>query len=202
MADIGIMGGTFDPIHNGHLLLGKQAYEEYGLDEVWFMPSGKPPHKSDHHVTAVEDRCEMVRLAIAEHPYFVFSDFEVKRSGNTYTAQTLRLLNEAYPQHHFYFIIGADSLYEIESWYHPGEVMEQTTLLVAGREYEGALRSLDDQVAYLSDKYGASIRLLHCDEVDISSGELREMESRGKRLYKYVPKPVEEYIMTRGLYQE
>ena len=80
--------------------------------------------------------------------------------------------------------------------------MEQTTLLVAGREYKGALRSLDDQAASLSDKYGASIRLLHCDEVDISSGELREMESRGKRLYKYVPKPVEEYIMTRGLYQE
>lgn len=202
MADIGIMGGTFDPIHNGHLLLGKQAYEEYDLDEVWFMPSGKPPHKTDHRVTAVDERCEMVRLAIAEYPYFVFSDFEVKRTGNTYTAQTLRLLNEAYPQHHFYFIIGADSLYEIEKWYHPGEVMEQTTLLVAVREYEGAPRSLEDQVAYLCDKYQASIRLLHCDEVDISSGELREMEGRGKRLYKYVPKPVEQYIMTRGLYQE
>lgn len=202
MADIGIMGGTFDPIHNGHLLLGKQAYEEYDLDEIWFMPSGKPPHKSDYRVTAVEDRCEMVRLAIAEFPYFVFSDFEVTRSGNTYTAQTLRLLNEAYPQHHFYFIIGADSLYEIEKWYHPGEVMEQTTLLVAGREYEGAPRTLEAQVDYLCGKYQASISQLHCDEVDISSGELREMESRGRRLYKYVPKPVEQYILSRGLYQE
>lgn len=202
MAEIGIMGGTFDPIHNGHLLLGKQAYEEYGLDEVWFMPSGKPPHKSDHRVTEVGERCEMVRLAIAEYPYFVFSDFEVKRSGNTYTAQTLRLLNEAYPQHHFYFIIGADSLYEIEKWYHPQEVMEQTTLLVAGREYEGAPRTLEDQVDYLCGKYRASIRLLHCDEVDISSAQLREMEGRGRRLYKYVPKPVEQYIMARGLYQE
>lgn len=202
MAEIGIMGGTFDPIHNGHLLLGKQAYEEYGLDEVWFMPSGKPPHKSDHRVTEVGERCEMVRLAIAEYPYFVFSDFEVKRSGNTYTAQTLRLLNEAYPQHHFYFIIGADSLYEIEKWYHPQEVMEQTTLLVAGREYEGAPRTLEDQVSYLCGKYRASIRLLHCDEVDISSAQLREMEGRGRRLYKYVPKPVEQYIMARGLYQE
>lgn len=202
MAEIGIMGGTFDPIHNGHLLLGKQAYEEYGLDEVWFMPSGKPPHKSDHRVTEVGERCDMVRLAIAEYPYFVFSDFEVKRSGNTYTAQTLRLLNEAYPQHHFYFIIGADSLYEIEKWYHPQEVMEQTTLLVAGREYEGAPRTLEDQVDYLCSKYRASIRLLHCDEVDISSAQLREMEGRGRRLYKYVPKPVEQYIMARGLYQE
>lgn len=202
MADIGIMGGTFDPIHNGHLLLGKQAYEEYRLNEIWFMPSGKPPHKSDHRVTEVEDRCEMVRLAIAEFPYFVFSDFEVKRSGNTYTAQTLRLLQEAYPQHHFYFIIGADSLYEIEKWYHPGEVMAYTILLVAGREYDGAPRTLEAQMEYLCGKYQASIRQLHCDEVDISSGELRDMEARGKRLYKYVPKPVEQYITERGLYQE
>lgn len=202
MADIGIMGGTFDPIHNGHLLLGKQAYEEYDLDEIWFMPSGRPPHKTDHRVTAVEDRCEMVRLAIAGIPYFVFSDFEVNRSGNTYTAQTLGLMKEAYPEHYFYFIIGADSLYEIENWYHPSEVMAQTTLLVAGREYEGAPRTLEAQIAYLCDKYQASIRQLHCDEVDISSGELREMEARGRRLYKYVPKPVEQYIMARRLYQE
>lgn len=202
MADIGIMGGTFDPIHNGHLLLGKQAYEEYNLKEIWFMPSGKPPHKTDHRVTAVEERCEMVRLAVADYPYFAYSDFEVQRSGNTYTAQTLRLLQEAYPQHRFFFIIGADSLFEIEKWYHPEEVMARTTLLVAGREYEGAPRTLEEQIVYLGDRYGASIRRLHCDEVDISSAELREMEARGRRLYKYVPKPVEQYIVTRGLYQE
>lgn len=202
MADIGIMGGTFDPIHNGHLLLGKQAYEEYGLDQIWFMPSGKPPHKTDHRVTKVEDRCEMVRLAIADYPYFVYSDFEVQRLGNTYTAQTLDLLRKAYTQHRFFFIIGADSLFEIEKWYHPEEVMAQAVLLVAGRDYEGAPRTLDAQIDYIAQKYKADIRRLHCDEVDISSAELREMEARGKRLYKYVPKPVEEYIMARGLYQE
>lgn len=202
MADIGIMGGTFDPIHNGHLLLGKQAYEEYSLDQIWFMPSGKPPHKTDHRVTKVEDRCEMVRLAIADYPYFVYSDFEVQRFGNTYTAQTLQLLRQAYAQHRFFFIIGADSLFEIEKWYHPEEVMAQTTLLVAGRDYEGAPRTLDAQIDYLTGKYKADIRRLHCEEVDISSAELREMEAKGRRLYKYVPKPVEQYIMTRGLYQE
>lgn len=202
MADIGIMGGTFDPIHNGHLLLGKQAYDEYALDEIWFMPSGTPPHKTDHRVTEVEDRCEMVRLAIQDHPYFRFSDFEVKRSGNTYTAQTLQLLQDSYPEHRFFFIVGADSLYEIEEWYHPEEVMKQTTLLVAGREYEEASRSLNEQIEYLSRKYQATILQLHCDEVDISSEELREMEARGKRLFKYVPKEVEAYIQEHGLYQE
>lgn len=202
MADIGIMGGTFDPIHNGHLLLGKQAYEEYNLDQIWFMPSGKPPHKTDHRVTEVQERCEMVRLAIAEYSYFVYSDFEVRRSGNTYTAQTLHLLKEAYPQHRFFFIIGADSLFELEKWYRPDEVMAQTTLLAAGRDYEEAPRTLDAQIDYLRKKYGASIYRLHCDEVDISSAKLREMEARGKRLYQYVPKPVAQYIMTKGLYQE
>ena len=105
MAKIGIMGGTFDPIHNAHLILGRQAWKEYSLDEVWFMPSHIPPHKTDHQITDTNDRCEMVKLAIAEYPYFRFSDFEISRTGNTYTAQTLQLLKEAYPEHTFYFIV-------------------------------------------------------------------------------------------------
>ncbi len=202
MADIGIMGGTFDPIHNGHLLLGRQAFQEYHLEEVWFMPSGNPPHKTDHHVTDVKERCEMVCLAIADYPYFRFSDFEARRPGNTYTAQTLKLLSESYPQHRFFFIIGADSLYEIEKWYHPAEVMARATILVAGREYEGAHCSIDEQIASLRARYGADIRRLHCEEIDISSGELREMEARGRKLFKYVPKAVEQYIEDHGMYRE
>ena len=123
MAEIGIMGGTFDPIHNGHLLLGKQAYEEYKLDQIWFMPSGTPPHKKDHKVTDVKDRVAMVQLAIKKFPFFYCSDFEIQRPGNTYTAQTLQLLHQEYPKHRFYFIVGADSLYQIEKWYHPAEVL-------------------------------------------------------------------------------
>lgn len=202
MADIGILGGTFDPIHNGHLLLGKQAYQEYHLQEVWFMPSGQPPHKKDHPVTAAEDRCEMVRLAIAEYPYFRLSEFEVKRSGNSYTAQTLMLLRAEYPEHRFFFIIGADSLYEIEHWYRPEEVMRQVTLLVADREYDQGTGSIEEQIDYLEDKYLARIHLLHCKEVDISSHELRDMAARGKHLFKYVPGNVEKYIISHKLYQD
>ena len=87
MAKIGILGGTFDPIHNGHLALGKQAYEQFGLDEIWFMLSGHPPHKKGRLVTEGKEREDMVKLAIASVPYFVYSDFELKREGNTYTAQ-------------------------------------------------------------------------------------------------------------------
>lgn len=201
MADIGIMGGTFDPIHNGHLMLGQQAYQEYHLDAVWFMPSGQPPHKLDHTVAPAKDRQAMVCLAIAAYPYFTCSDFEVSRAGNSYTAQTLALLQEAYPEHRFYFIIGADSLYEMEHWYHPEQVMARTTLLVAGRNYQRADRSIDEQIAYLTQTYQARIYRLHCEEVDISSQELRQMVSDGRRLDQLMPESVADYIYSHKLYR-
>lgn len=202
MADIGILGGTFDPVHNGHLQLGKQAYQEYQLQEVWFMPVGLPPHKKDHWITAAEDRCEMVRLAIEAYPYFRLSEFEVNRSGSSYTAQTLALLQAEYPEHRFFFIIGADSLYEIERWYQPEDIMRQVTLLVAGREYDRGTCSIEEQIRYLQDKYQARIFLLHCKEVDISSHKLREMAVKGKHLLEYMPEKVEHYIISHKLYQD
>lgn len=201
MGKIGIMGGTFDPIHNGHLMLGKQAYTEYGLDQIWYMPSGQPPHKRDHEVTAAGMRLAMTRLAVEGHKEFACSDFEVSRKGNTYTAQTLRLLRETYPQHTFYFIAGADSLFEIETWYEPGQVMAQTIILAAYREYKEADCSMERQIAYLTEKYGADIRLLHCGEMAVSSAELRRMAAEGKSIGEYVPKRVLEYIKVHGLYQ-
>lgn len=202
MGKIGIMGGTFDPIHNGHLMLGKQAYQEYSLNEVWYMPSGHPPHKNSHHVTEPIMRLAMTELAVKDYEGFVCSDFEVKRTGYTYTAQTLKLLHEAYPEHSFYFIIGADSLYEIENWYEPDQVLAQAVILTAQREYEDADCSMDRQAAYLVSKYQADIRMLHCGEMDISSAELRSMTARGQSIADYVPRRVMEYIEAHGLYQE
>lgn len=202
MGKVGIMGGTFDPVHNGHLMLGEQAYKEYGLKEVWYMPSGHPPHKKSRKVTDPSMRLAMAKLAMKAHEGFVCSDFEVKRTGYTYTAQTLRLLHEAYPEHSFYFIIGADSLYEIESWYEPDQVLAQAVILTAQREYEEADRSMDRQIAYLASKYGADIRTLHCGEMDISSAELRRMVAMGQSITDYVPEEVAAYISAHGLYQE
>ncbi|MDO5348474.1 MAG: nicotinate-nucleotide adenylyltransferase [Lachnospiraceae bacterium] len=201
MAKIGIMGGTFDPIHNGHLMLGRQALEEYQLDQIWFMPSGQPPHKKDHPVTDADIRCEMVRLALLGQPGFLFSDFEIRRPGNTYTAQTLALLHQEYPQHEFYFIVGADSLYEIEGWYEPERIMSQTVILAAGREYEGIHRSLKGQMNYLKEKYGAQIEYLHCREMDISSEEIRSLTAEGQSVKALVPEAVFAYMEKNHLYQ-
>lgn len=202
MAKIGIMGGTFDPIHKGHLLLGRQAYTEYELDEIWYMPSGQPPHKKGRRITPAEDRCAMVRLAIADEPRFQLSEFEIAREGNTYTAQTLKLLAEAYPEHEFHFIIGADSLYEIEGWYHPAEVLAAVPILVAEREYDHEHLTMDQQIAYLSKKYICNIQKLHCREIDVASSDIRRCISEGESIQVYVPAEVEAYILAHGLYQE
>ncbi len=201
MSKIGIMGGTFDPIHNGHLRLAEQAYHQYHLDAVWFMPSGQPPHKKDHKVTDADIRCKMVQIAIAEYPYFCCSDFEVKRCGNTYTAQTLALLKEKYPEHRFYFIVGADSLYEIESWYHPELVMKETTFLAAGRAYPKAARPIEEQILYLEQTYKADIRHLNCEEISISSEEIRKLAARGHSITSLIPPKVEDYIRMHQLYK-
>ena len=202
MANIGIVGGTFDPIHNGHILLGEQAYREYQLDEIWYMPSGQPPHKRDHHVTAGSIRLELTRLAIKGRAGFCCSDFEIRRSGTTYTAQTLSLLHQQYPGNVFYFIIGADSLYEMEHWYTPELVMKQAVLLVAGREYGKSQRSVDQQILYLKGKYECDIRRPHCPEMLVSSAMLRKMAAQGESIEAYVPHSVYEYIVTHHLYQE
>lgn len=202
MANIGIVGGTFDPIHNGHLLLGRQAYEEYHLDAIWYMPSGQPPHKKSRIITDAKSRCDMVSLAIQGNNHFFLSEFETARAGNTYTAQTLKLLKEAYPEHEFSFIIGADSLYEIEHWYHPEQVLSSVTILVAEREYPKEHPSVDWQIAYLTEKYSCDIRKLHCEELDISSEEIRRMIRCGEEISEYVPEKVGEYILCRHLYQE
>lgn len=181
MRRVGILGGTFDPVHNGHLLLGEQAHREYGLDEIWFMPSHVPPaqkRSSYHRRSGSASGCwSLPRESV---PYFQVSDFEMGREGNTYTAQTLALLKEAYPDIEVYFIIGADSLYQLESWYHPEQVMAQAVLLVSGRTYEDGGVSLEDEVSYLNKKYGVMIRILHNPKIEEAVRGLRKRRRWGR----------------------
>ncbi len=202
MTKIGILGGTFDPVHNGHLRLGKQAYREYGLDQVWFMPSGRPPHKKDHTVTDAKHRCAMIRLAVREQEGLQLSEFEIGRPGTTYTAMTLELLRQSFPGYAFYFIVGADSLYEMETWYRPEQIFSLAKILAAWRECGEARRPFYEQIEYLQKKFGAWIRPLHCPAEDISSSRIRRMAGEGQSLTGLVPEAVADYITAHRLYQE
>lgn len=196
---IGIFGGTFDPIHQAHLTLGEIAYRQFGLDEIWFMPSKQPPHKMDKPVSPVEDRCAMVRLATADTPYFTCSGFELGLPGKSYTANTLTTLNQLYPDVQFYFIMGGDSLFALEEWHKPAVVLKQAVILAAVRE-DHDMFQMQEQIDYLSKKYEADIRLLYMPKMEMSSSEIRRRVRQGKAFDDLVPEPVARYICEHSLY--
>ncbi len=198
---IGIMGGTFDPIHIGHLILGQLAYEQFGLEKVYFMPSSNPPHKQDCSVTPDINRCAMVDLAIYNNDRFSLSLLEVNRGGFTYTADTLRELKEKYPEAEFYFIVGGDSLASIEKWREP-EVVLQLCHLVAAVRDEVNEEEIEKQIAYLNDKYGCKIEKLHSPNIELSSSMIRDNVKNQKSIKYYVPELVEEYIKKHKLYRD
>lgn len=207
MKKIGLMGGTFDPVHLGHLLLAEQAYREYGMDEIWFLLSKIPPHKAGHKITSEEDRANMIKLAIEPYPYFVFSDYELRRKSEfTYTSDTIRCLARDYPDTEFFFIAGEDSIRHIENWHEPEFILKHIPFLAAKREDSETLGpqvdELSPEMAYLEKKYGARIRMLHCREVDISSSEIREKAARGLSFRSMVPDKVYDYIEAHGLYRQ
>lgn len=198
---IGIMGGTFDPIHIGHLLLGEFAYEEFGLDEIWFLPNGNPPHKeTDYSRKSVEHRIEMIRRAIREVPYFRINLYETERTCHSYTYETMSAFNNMFPDCSFYFILGADSLFSIESWKFFREIFPTCTILAAMRDDKDA-GDMYRQIQYLKETYGAEIELLQAPLVEISSTTIRERVETGRSIRYMVPDAVEDYIRTNHLYR-
>lgn len=199
---IGIMGGTFDPIHIGHLLLGQFAYEDFGLDEIWFLPNGNPPHKqTEEGKKALHNRIEMVRLAIQEKPYFKLCLHEAKETEHSYTYRTMQELNDMYPEHKFYFILGADSLFEIETWKYFREIFPTCTILAAMRDDKN-VEAMLKQMSYLKERYGACIELLRAPLLEISSTSIRNRAFRSLSVYYLVPDAVAKYIQDNHLYQD
>lgn len=197
---IGIMGGTFNPIHIGHLILAEQALDQYELDKILFMPSKKPPHKVNQPIESDYHRLELVKLAIENHPRFSISTMELEREGMTYTVDTLKILTKQYPNKKFFFIVGGDSIFQLETWYKPEEIMKMTHILAASR-YGITEKRMIDQIQYLMEKYHGSIELLKIPIIDISSNMIRTSISQGKSVRYYLPYSVLEYIINHGLYQ-
>src|SRR5690349_14323222 len=131
---IGVFGGTFDPVHYGHLIIAEQAREQAELDQVWFVPAARPPHKSDRQVTPFDRRAEMLSLALAGHEdKFRVLPIEKDRPGPSFTADTLDALHAEHPQHDFFLLLGADALKDVPIWHDPLRIIDRATLLVAGR---------------------------------------------------------------------
>ncbi len=196
---VGIMGGTFDPIHIGHLILGESAYEQFGLEKVLFMPSGNPPHKRERHGASNEERIEMVKRAIAPNHHFELSLAEMHEEGYTYTRLTLRALRAEHPDTDYYFIMGADSILSFDSWNGPQEIADQCILVAAVRDLSSG--EFNEAIEHVREKYHADIRRLGSPNLDISSHTIRSYVEEGRSIWYYVPDQVRSYILERGIYR-
>lgn len=196
------MGGTFDPIHMGHLILGEQSFEQLHLDKVLFMPSGNPPHKRNRTGRASDgQRVDMVRLAIENNPHFELSLAEMHETGYTYTYRTLEELKEQNPDTDYYFIIGADSLFTFDEWKEPARICRACTLVVAVRDHASS-DELNQEIKRLSAEYEGRFTLLDTMNIDVSSHQIRSWVSEGKSLKYYVPDPVISYMKENGIYRK
>ena len=200
MRRTGILGGTFNPIHNGHLMLAHEAHKQFLLDEVLFMPCGKAYMKADMNVESGQVRAEMTALAIQDNPFFSLSTMEIERQGNTYTYQTVERLKKESPETDYYFIMGADSLFNIEQWKYPERIFANCCILAAIRD-DMTITDVEGQILRLKREYSADIRLLRTECMDISSSDIRRKIAAEESIADDVPESVREYIEKRGLYR-
>lgn len=198
MKKVGILGGTFNPIHNGHLLIAWNAYYQCGLDEVWLMPSGNPPHKDNSEILSGTLRKQMVELAVADNDVLMCSEFELNRKGYVYTAETLELLRSEYSDTEWYFIIGEDSLDSFSKWYCPDKIVKSARIIVAVR---GKNTGIEKKIRDFNEKYLCEAILINTPYVDISSSDIRERISNCNTIRYMVPENVREYISTNNLYK-
>lgn len=185
---IGILGGSFDPIHNGHLHMALQSYEQYQLDEVWLIPNGNAPHKDSDKMADASHRLAMCQLVAEEYPFLKACDIEIMSEEYSYTYITVTKLQEMYPEHEFYFIMGADSLDYFEKWRKPEVIASVCKILVINRD-EFSEEDMAEKIQRINAVFPADISIVHCSKVDVSSTELRQrlnVEDVLPSVYKYI----------------
>lgn len=200
MTAIGIMGGTFDPIHYGHLRAAEEVLEGFGLERVIFVPAGQPPHKSSSEVTPAEHRYLMTLLATADHPRFEVSRIEIDRKGPSYTLDTLREMRQVFgPQIGLYFITGLDAIMEIRTWQGFKELFKLADFVAVARPgyTMESLRLLEDS---LGKECFSKVHPFPVTLLAISSRDIRRRVREGKSIRYLVPREVMEYVEKEGLY--
>jgi nicotinate-nucleotide adenylyltransferase len=196
---LGLYGGTFDPVHFGHLLLAEQCREQFSLDEVWFLPSGNPPHKDQRAITSGQARVEMLQFALAGHPQFQVNRMELAREGTTFTVDTLSTLAAEDAQRELFFLIGADSLDDLPTWRNPRRVTELATIVAVNRG-GGPPPTLDAVRSELGEAAASRIQLASMPAIDLSSSDIRRRVQEGKSIRYMTPRAVEVYIQEHRLY--
>lgn len=201
MRKIGIMGGTFNPVHVGHLTLAEWAKEAAELDEVWFVPTGVSHLKAAGDVLPGKERFHMTELAIRDNNSFRCLDIEIKRQGYTYSYETLEQLKGIYPEDVFFFIIGADCMYTMENWKYADRIFKDCILLAAVRG-DAQLSEMARKKRELEQRFQANIMLLPFISMSVSSTELRKRIRKGQSVRYLVPDSVLAYIKEKGFYRE
>lgn len=193
----GIMGGTFNPVHNAHLLIAELTREEFKLDRIIFMTGGNPPHKDG--AIFPQHRFNMTHIAIEGNERFIDDDFEINRSEKSYTANTLEYLKEKYPDDELFFIVGEDSLEDLPTWYEPERILEMCSLLVFPRKSHETLMGTLNK---MTDKFGKRILPISAPVIGLSSTDIRNRIRDGKTVKYMIPDRVIEYIKQHNLYGE
>ncbi len=195
---VGIMGGSFDPIHLGHLVVANEVLNIHKLDEIIFVPTGDPPHKkglkaADFH------RLLMVNMAVLSNDKFSVSDFEIKNSEKSYTLNTLKEFTSLYPDTEFYFITGSDAVVELPNWYEPEEILKLCNFIAVSRPGI-SIEEVKNKINDIQEKFGGSIEMLQVPMLQISSTNIRERFQMGISAKYLLPESVEQYIIKNGLY--
>ena len=200
---IGILGGTFDPIHIGHLIIAEQARDQYQLDRVLLIPSGHSYFK-DHRSKKVQPaqvRLEMTKIAAGSYKPFEVSDIEVNRPGNTYSFETLEELKALNPESELFFIVGADTICSMRTWREPQRIFDVCTVLAAMREDQVDPEEFKKETEALERDFGARIYPVSIPNIGISSTQIRERAAFGKSVHYLVPDALESYIIETGIYK-
>lgn len=195
-----IMGGTFNPIHTGHIQAAHAALDSGYFDGVWFMPSGNPPHKSEDQLISKEHRYRMVQLSIEDEPLFHLSDLEMNREGHVYSVDTFDILKSNRPDDKFYLIIGTDSLLDLEKWYDYKRLLTNCSFVVVDRGgYDSEI--LKGKIKYYSDNYGTDILKISMTRIELSSSQIRDKIRSGASIDAMTPAKVIDYINLHNLYR-
>lgn len=197
---LGILGGTFDPIHYGHLVAAEYAMHRFHLDRVIFMPAAHPAHKNINGVLNARHRCAMVKLAIEDNPGFVMSTLEIERTGVSYTIDTIKTLKGQYPESDIYFIMGMDSIYILDTWKEVQRLVAMCRFIVVTRPAYQLNRS-DPALQGVPEAFWTQSDFLEIPAMDISSTDLRRRVLQGEPIRYLLPRAVEEYIKEHSLYR-